>query len=289
VALLSPLLGNLLTSESDAGSSGDSPGSDSSLFDDDTVQVGMRVDRLETGHYRPPEGGFSAFSVDVVLALLKEARVTSEPIYVNVPWDRQISELTKRAVGLDAALTITPSRMREVDFVGPFASSAQGFLVRARGTKSIQKFGDLNGKRVCVGEGSLSADALKENEFKEIAVDIQPDFSSCVDRLRNGAVDALAADSLALSALEVEHNDLLRVVPDISFGAPNAYGIALPKGYSKDCKHLRDAMVKYVSSDTWLRNFEKRLPTAYRRGMDEARPKESEIKAQSCRNTPAHG
>jgi glutamate transport system substrate-binding protein len=270
-----------MTSDSDAGS-----GSGSSLLDDDTVQVGMRVDRVDTGYYQPPEGGFSAYSVDVILEVLKGARINSEPIYVNVPWDRQISELTKRAVDLDAALTITPSRMREVDFVGPFASSAQGVLVGAGGAKSIQKFVDLNGKRVCVQVGSTSAETLLK--YKGIELEAQPDFSSCVDHLRNDQVDALAADSLALSALAQEHSDL-KVVPGISFGAPIDYGIALPKGYSKDCKRLRDAMVKYVSSDSWLTNFEKRLPAASGRGVDQARPTASEIKALSCRNTPAQG
>ncbi|WP_037687310.1 caspase, EACC1-associated type [Streptomyces aureocirculatus] len=285
VALLSSLWGNPLTSDSDAGSRGDSSGRGSSLFDDDTVQVGMRVDRLETGHYRPPEGGFSAYSVDVLLDLLKEARIKSEPIYVNVPWDRQISELAKRAVDLDAALTITPSRMREVDFVGPFASSAQGVLVRATNMQSIQKIGDLNGKHVCVQRGSTSADALKKSAYREIALRVEPDFSSCIDSVRNMEVHALAADSLALSALAEEHGDQLVVVPDISFGAPVDYGVALPKGHSKDCERLRDAMVKYVSSDTWLRKFQNRLPTAYERGMDETRPTAQKIKALSCRRT----
>lgn len=57
VALLSPLLGNLLTGDSNTGSGSGSSGSGSSLLDDDTVQIGMRVDRPDTGSYQPPRAG----------------------------------------------------------------------------------------------------------------------------------------------------------------------------------------------------------------------------------------
>ncbi|MFD0312730.1 caspase, EACC1-associated type [Streptomyces flavalbus] len=288
VALLFPLLGNLLTSDADGGSGGDSPGSGSRLFDGDTVQVGMRVDRVETGYYQPPEGGFSAYSVDVILALLKEARIKAEPIYVNVPWDRQIHELTEGAVDLDAALVITASRMREVDFVGPFASSRQGVLVRAEATASIHKPGDLDGKRVCVQVGSTSEAALKGSRYDRTTVQVEPNFSSCVGLLLDGQVDALAADSLALSALADQY-PRLKVVPAISFGDLESYGIALPKGYSKDCERLRDAMVTYVSGDAWLRDFRKRLPTSYLSGGDQARPTAADIRRWSCRTSPADG
>ncbi|MFE1407581.1 hypothetical protein [Streptomyces sp. NPDC058770] len=68
--------------------------------------------------------------------------------------------------------------------------------------------------------------------------------------------EAVSSDSLALSALEVEHNDELEVVPGIGLGARIYYGVALPKGYRKDCIRLRDAMVKYVRSADWQNDFE---------------------------------
>ncbi|MFB6814648.1 caspase family protein [Streptomyces sp. NPDC056347] len=270
VALLPPLLGDLLTN------------SNSSLFSDDKVLVGLESESDNSVMLSPTWGSFSAFSLDVVGELLKEANIKSRPIRVDIPRQDQMRSLQKREVDLNSALAMTGERMEKVDFVGPIASGRLGFLVQANETtQKIIRLEDFNHGTICVQEDSIAAVIMKNFADKEIDVREKPGFRSCVEALQRGEFSAIAADTLSLSAWALE-DDQFKVVPDLSIGGPSQYGIALPKGHHEDCTRLRDALMKYVSSGKWLKAFRDRLPNAGR-SADEIQPSAIRIKELSCR------
>jgi ABC-type amino acid transport substrate-binding protein len=270
------VLGNLLWDDWNASSS---------LFSDDKVLVGLEGDTDNSLFLNPAWGSFSAFSLDTVEGLLKEAGIKSRPIRVDVQSGDQMRSLQERNVDLNAALAMTSKRMKEVDFVGPIASAPMGLLSRAKDTKGIQNIVDLVGKSVCVQENSMAAEFMGSSMPDEVQVVKMPGFHSCIEALENADVYAVAGDTLQLSALELEKDSQLKIVPDVSLGAPSYYGIALPKGYSEDCRRLRDTLMEYVLSDKWPKDFRTRLPNT---GQHETkfRPTAHDIDMFSCRSMP---
>ncbi len=266
------VLGNLLLGDSNANSS---------PLSDDKILVGLEGDADNFSFLSPRWGSFSAFSLDVVGGVLKEANIESRPIRVDVQSSEQIKSLQKREVDLNAALAMTGSRKEEVEFVGPIASSALGALVRAEDTR-IKVIADLAGKVVCTPEGSTAAAIVAREAPNRIHVEQVSGFRSCIEALKRSEVDAVAGDILPISALELEKENRLKVVPDLRFSGRSAYGIALPKGYSKDCRRLRGALLKYVSSGKWLKAFRVRLPNAVQ-SADELQPSATQIEELSCR------
>ncbi|WP_405470436.1 caspase family protein [Streptomyces anulatus] len=270
VALLPPLLGDLLTN------------SNSSLFGDDEVMIGLESESDNFDMLNPTWGHFSAFSRDVVGALLKEANVESRPIYIDISRQDQMRSLQKREVDLNSALAMTGASMEEVDFVGPIASGRLGFLVRAdETTQKILNLYDLDDRTICVQEDSIAALIMDSVDHKKFKVRKMPKFRSCVDSLEKGDIQAIAADNLPLSAWVLE-NKKFKVVPGLTIGPPSRYGIALPKDHHEDCTRLRDVLMKYVSSGKWLKEFRDRLSNT---GLsaDELSPTASEIETFSCR------
>ncbi|MEU6822334.1 transporter substrate-binding domain-containing protein [Streptomyces atriruber] len=146
------LLVNLVGADSDATSS---------LFSDDKVLVGMEGDANDSSFLSPMWGSFSAFSLDAVEGVLKEANIESRPIRVDVQSDEQIPSLQNHDVDLNAGLAMTWSRMAKIEFVGPVDSGALGVLVRAGGAKRIQRVADLEGKYVCTQVGSTAAEIVE--------------------------------------------------------------------------------------------------------------------------------
>ncbi|MCZ9347425.1 transporter substrate-binding domain-containing protein [Streptomyces sp. TRM76130] len=77
----------------------------------------------------------------------------------DVPSAARIAELQSGDADLIiASFSVTPDRMAEIDFVGPYLTTVQGFLVQA--DSGIRTHDDLTGKRVCTWDGTTSRVAL---------------------------------------------------------------------------------------------------------------------------------
>ncbi|MEV7654901.1 transporter substrate-binding domain-containing protein [Streptomyces anulatus] len=264
------LLGNLLW----GGESDDS----SSIFGDDIVLVGLEGGAVESFFLTPAWGHFSAFNLDVVEGILKEVDTDLRPIRVDIQSSEQINSLQEGKVEVNAALAMTSQRMERLEFVGPIASGALGFMVRA-GDESIKILADLKEKTVCAPGGSTGADIMKG--YPQAQLIALKDPHSCIESLKKKNVDVVVGDTLPLSALALEDTEL-RIAPNVTIGAPSQYGIALPKGHNKDCVRLRDALVKYVDSGKWSKAFRDRLPNPAHRA-NELQPSATQINARSCR------
>ncbi|WP_441349022.1 transporter substrate-binding domain-containing protein [Streptomyces sp. CS057] len=203
------------------------------------------------------------------------------PIRVDIRSSEQVTSLENGTVDLNAALAMTSQRMKKIDYVGPIASGALGFMVRA-GDERIKILADLEGKAICAPEGSTGADIMTREGHLQDRLIVLRDTHSCIESLKKKEVDVVVGDTLPLSALTLEDTDL-RIAPNVTIGAPSQYGIALPKGHSKDCTRLRDALLKYVAGGKWLEAFRNRLPNTAQRA-NELQPSADQINARSCRD-----
>ncbi len=97
-----------------------------------------------------------------------------------------------------ATYSITAARQKEVDFAGPYLVNYQGLLVR-EDDDSISTLTDLNsGKKLCSVTGSTPAQNVKA-QLPLVQLQEYDSYSSCVEALRRGKVDALTTDEVILA------------------------------------------------------------------------------------------
>ncbi|GAU69410.1 putative ABC transporter substrate-binding protein [Streptomyces sp. NBRC 110611] len=256
-----------------------------SLFASGKVSVGTKNDQPGTGVVHTYK--FSGFDITVARQILKS--VGAEPDFGIVPSEDRTTVLTEKKKDLVVAtFSITVERMKRLDFVGPYASTYQGIMVR-KDDRRIRRPDDLFGKRVCTWPGTTSATTLQGPEYSRIAVYERPDASSCINDLKVTKVaDAVSTDQMILYGFTQENPDL-RVVPDLTYGSANHYGIALAKGHRADCLKLRDALRDYIGGNNWSHDFSTSLwsiPKADPRWETDYKPRLETIDSLSCRDQP---
>ncbi|BBC34248.1 hypothetical protein SGFS_055420 [Streptomyces graminofaciens] len=267
--------------------------SEESMFDDGKVHVGAKSDQPGTSS-SPHDGVYEGFDITVAKELLASVKVTS-PYFSGVLSKNRGPALRNGDLDLVAATySITAQRMKPrdeggegLDFVGPYASTQQGILVREKDYGRYKDDSDLDGKLVCVWKGTTSAEELKKPAYDKIRLREEEDAKYCMKALLAKEVDAVSTDQLILYGF-MEAEPGLRVVPGIKFGEPNDYGIAMAKGHRADCERLRDTLRTYVAGNDWERDFENNLPKVPKAERDEARPTADEIDALSCRDKPGN-
>lgn len=260
------------------------------------TQVGTKDDQPGTSN-SPHGGEFDGFDVSVVSTLM-DGLGYDRPRFSSVMSQDRAQLLHDGDVQLVAATySITPDRMapkgtakraEDLDFVGPYASTQQGILIREEDSETIKNLNDLDNEIVCVWKGTTSAPELAKR--KGITLTVEDDAKTCVKRLELGTVRAVSTDILILYGITQEHKTL-EVVDDLEFGvAPNDYGIAMAKGHREDCIRLRDALTKYVSRPTdWEQDFKIKLPAVPKSVRDEAKPRVEDIMKLSCVDKPGTG
>ncbi|MFW0797327.1 glutamate ABC transporter substrate-binding protein [Gordonia sp. CPCC 205515] len=97
-----------------------------------------------------------------------------------------------------ATYSITSARAKKVDFAGPYLINYQGLLVR-KNDDSISELTDLDkGKKLCSVTGSTPAQNVKA-QLPKVQLQEYDSYSSCVEALRRGKVDALTTDEVILA------------------------------------------------------------------------------------------
>ncbi|WP_328901476.1 MULTISPECIES: transporter substrate-binding domain-containing protein [unclassified Streptomyces] len=258
----------------------------------DRTEVAAKSDQPGTS-YSPHDGEYNGFDIAVVGNLMNMLGYDT-PRFSGVLSKNRAKLLHDGDVQLVAAtFSITPTRMApkdeggdDLDFVGPYASTLQGFLIHKDDDRNIRTLADLDGRTVCVWRGTTSANELNKPSHNTIVTRVEEDAKTCVNALKAKEVDAVSTDQLILYGF-MQANPTLRVVPGLKFGEPNDYGIAMAKGHRKDCVRLRDVLKQYVRQATsWERDFQNSLPKVPKETRDEAKPTEDEIMALSCVDRP---
>src|SRR5690606_33139768 len=97
-----------------------------------------------------------------------------------------------------ASYSITPKRKTQVGFAGPYYVAHQDILVRRSETR-INNVRDLSGRTLCDVTGSNSYRRVREEKKIAVRPVESASYSECVDKLRNGVVDAVSTDDLILA------------------------------------------------------------------------------------------
>ncbi|MFB7633146.1 transporter substrate-binding domain-containing protein [Streptomyces sp. NPDC056149] len=257
-----------------------------SLFASGKVLVGVKSDQPGTGYF--PDG-YNPSGFDITLARHILKTVGAEPDFSAVPSEDRLTVLTgKKKDLIIATFSITPDRMKQLDFAGPYANTRQGIMVR-KNDHRITKPSDVIGKRVCAWPGTTSYNTLNGPEGAGMKVYQSQTAQGCITDLLNKTADAVSTDQMILYGFTQEHRDL-KVIPNITYGPFNQYGIAMDKGHHADCVKIRDALKDYVSGSSWSQDFSTTLPSIPHADPDwegHYKPRTANIDALSCRAKPA--
>jgi aspartate/glutamate/glutamine transport system substrate-binding protein len=145
-----------------------------------------------------------------------------------------------------SAFTITQEREKRIDFSVPYYRAGQSLMVR-RGS-SVQSVGDLNGKKVCTGDGSSSAKTLKQVAPQATQV-LFKRYADAAQALVAGTCEAVSTDDVILIGL-------IATTPDTELrGAPftdEPLGIGVKKG-RQDLVALVNGVLQKMKSDGRLK------------------------------------
>jgi glutamate transport system substrate-binding protein len=267
-------------------------GDDSSQFlrhdPDDAIKIGVKSDQPGTG-WAPDGYHFSGFDIDVVHRLAKDLHFQATLVPV-ASQDRKTALTHEDGSQVDlviATFSITPSRVKDLYFAGPYAKTYQGFMVRKNGPE-IRTRVDLRRRRVCTWNGTNSTDTLSVY-LPEAIPDAGATAAECVARLRKGEVAAVSTDQMILYGFAHRYPDLM-VVPGLRIGTPNYYGVAMAKtdrhgdSNRKYCEMVRDALKAFIDDSAWQGDMESKLPlfTKDKQWMTLNQPSRNDINRLSC-------
>jgi polar amino acid transport system substrate-binding protein len=217
--------------------------SDVPELQDGALNVGSDIAYAPFEFYQEGTEIADGLDVDMGTAIAEMLGVEAE--FINTGWDGIIPALqTEDFDVIMSAMTITPERSEEIDFVA-YISVGTGIVVPTGNANNIQDLDDLCGLTVAVQVGTIQEEMLNEqNEECAEPVNIVTFDTNplAVEDLRTGGSDAnfsdfpVAAEDAAQSGGELEV-----VEPQIE---PEPYGVGIRKGSTE----LKDAIADAIQA-----------------------------------------
>ncbi|MFD7667621.1 transporter substrate-binding domain-containing protein [Streptomyces sp. NPDC059788] len=252
--------------------------------DRDRITIAYKGDQPGTS-FRENTTDFTGFDVKVGNHVLKELNIANGAP-VDIAAGDRVGFLKRNEVDLViATFSVTPDRMKDVDFAGIYAKTFQGLLVRG-------EVSDYRGMEICTLAGTNSEKTLKDTQDRRMrGVKPRPKstLQECVDLLEEGEVEGISTDQMILYGLAHRHEDEgYKVVPNLEIGVAQYYGIGMRKGHREDCERLKGVVQEYVKSTDWQKDFAVELPGIEKLGPKawpkNFRPTEGESENRSCRD-----
>ena len=144
---------------------------------------------------------------------------------------------------ITATYSINKSRAESVNFGGTYLLTHQALLVQDANT-DISGLDDLDGKILCSVSGSTPAQKVKD-ALPGVQLQEYDTYSSCVEALRQGNVDALTTDATILGGYAAQSPGTFKLVELEKDGEPftnEYYGIGLKKDDAAGTEAINKAL-----------------------------------------------
>lgn len=188
------------------------------------------------------------FDIDLMKAVADKGGFTVE--FRNTAWDGIFAGLANGDYdAVISSVTITPERLKTMDFSTPYINAGQVLIVRIS-DKKTEKLSDLAGKKVGAQIGTTGAFEIDKD--KKCILKTYDEIGLAIEDLANGRLDGVVADTpiAANYVLQNEkYKNKLKIV-----GQPftqEFYGIAVKKGNANTLKVINRGL-KIVLSDRKL-------------------------------------
>lgn len=234
------------------------------------VTVGTKYDQPGLGLHNP-DGSMSGLDVDVaeyVVNSIAEENGWDAPTITwrETPSAQRETLIQNGEVDLIAATySINKGRSESVNFGGPYLVTHQALLVREDETE-ITDLESLDGKILCSVTGSTPAQKVKD-ALPGVQLQEYDTYSSCVEALRQGNIDAMTTDATILLGYSAQAPGQFKVIEMEQDGEPftdEYYGIGLAKDDQEGTDAINDALTQLHESGEFDTLVDKNL------GGDEA-------------------
>ena len=215
----------------------------------ESIRIGIKYDQPGLGYQDGRD--YTGFDTDVARYVAKELGYSEDQIeWVDAPSANRENMLVNGQVDMIfATYSISESRLKTVDFAGPYFYAGQDLLVQQENT-DITGPDSLAGKNLCSVTGSTSAKKIQDKYSSTVQLVQQNSYSDCVVALNAGMVDAVTTDDIILAGLGATRANQgeLKLVGNTF--TEERYGIGLPKG-SDQCADINAAINKMVETGAW--------------------------------------
>ncbi|MBM7051102.1 glutamate ABC transporter substrate-binding protein [Rothia sp. ZJ1223] len=216
---------------------------------EDTLRIGIKYDQPGLGYQDGRE--YTGFDTEVARYVANELGYAEDQIeWVESPSSNRENMLSNGQVDMIfATYSISETRLKTVDFAGPYFVAGQDLLVQ-EGNTDVTGPESLGGKDLCSVTGSTSAKKIQDKYTSTVQLVQQNSYSDCVVALNAGMVDAVTTDDIILAGLASTkaNKGELKVVGNTF--TTERYGVGLPKGSDK-CPAINAAINKMVETGVW--------------------------------------
>ncbi len=193
----------------------------------------------EPMEYIDEQGNIVGFDIDLANAIALDIGVELE--IKDMDFDSLIDSVASGEIDIAiAAITINLERSEKVLFSNPYLNAGQIIIVNASNNE-ISSPEDLENKKVGVQNGTTSKDEAEKYTNSSFVITYD-NYSTAIDQLLNGVIDAIVIDYPAGFGLSTKNDDIKIV------GNPftnELYGIAMKKGETA----LKDKINDIIKSD----------------------------------------
>ena len=222
------------------------------------IVVGVKEDQPGLGYLDPVTGERKGFDVDVARWIA--ASLGYDPADASKVEYKAIASANREQAIINGDIdyyvgtySITDKRKQQISFAGPYFVTGQGLLVAADDDKITGKDSLTAQTTVCSVTGSTPIQRIREQTpAKVVEFDT---YSQCVEKLKNGEVDAVTTDEAILLGYAAQDPDKLKIA-----GQPfseERYGVGIAKGDTAFQQFI-DTMFTDGGS-TWQAIFQKNL------------------------------
>ena len=199
------------------------------------VTLGTKYDQPGLG-LREADGSMTGLDVDVITYVVNHIADENGWEHPEITWretpsaQRETVLQNGEVAAIAATYSINKSRSEAVDFGGPYLLTHQALLVRSDDAE-ITGLESLDGRILCSVTGSTPAQKVKDT-LPGVQLQEYDTYSSCVEALRNGNVDALTTDATILGGYSAQSPGDFKVVELKKDGEEftnEHYGVGLKK------------------------------------------------------------
>lgn len=209
---------------------------------------GTKFDVIGFGFKNPTTNDVEGLDADLCREIAKALGVTPE--FVEAVSANRLPFLKEDKVDVViSTMTVTEDRKKEIDFAKVYYVAGQSILVKKAST--VQKVEDLNGKKVCSGEGSTSEKNVRA-KAPQAELLLFKTYTEAGQALADGRCEAVSTDDTILFGLA-------RNIPDTELRGgtftEEPLGIGIKKG--------KDDLVAFINATLDAMKADGRLKGLY--------------------------
>lgn len=162
----------------------------------------------------------------------------------DIAFDSIVNELKSgKADFALAGMSITPERLKEVDFSIEYTTSRQVVMVRK--DSNITSVNDIYDKKVAVQLGSV-ADLYFSEDYPNTELVRQKKYLSMTEDLKANKLDLIVMDELPAKQIVINNQDL-KILNGYVF--EDTYGIAVKKGNTELLEKINEVLKRLMSEN----------------------------------------